>query len=100
QAEDGIRDFHVTGVQTCALPILPLVTHLSIEKLAIGEQRITAVLAVGFGIEIHLEHQLAELRPRDRFRCVETHLHRVQEFVGQRSEERRVGEECRYWWYG
>src|SRR5690606_40437185 len=24
QAEDGIRDFHVTGVQTCALPILKL----------------------------------------------------------------------------
>src|SRR5690606_39786559 len=24
QAEDGIRDFHVTGVQTCALPILTL----------------------------------------------------------------------------
>src|SRR5215475_14871975 len=23
QAEDGIRYFHVTGVQTCALPILP-----------------------------------------------------------------------------
>src|SRR6266511_4727434 len=23
QAEDGIRDFHVTGVQTCALPIFP-----------------------------------------------------------------------------
>src|SRR5690606_40201742 len=22
-AEDGIRDFHVTGVQTCALPISP-----------------------------------------------------------------------------
>src|SRR5690606_23614344 len=34
QAEDGIRDFHVTGVQTCALPIYPwkpvdyaLITH-------------------------------------------------------------------------
>src|SRR5690606_40209247 len=25
QAEDGIRDFHVTGVQTCALPICPAV---------------------------------------------------------------------------
>src|SRR5690606_41077171 len=25
QAEDGIRDFHVTGVQTCALPIFGLV---------------------------------------------------------------------------
>src|SRR5207253_6273936 len=24
QAEDGIRDGHVTGVQTCALPILPI----------------------------------------------------------------------------
>src|SRR5690606_40843816 len=24
QAEDGIRDFHVTGVQTCALPISKL----------------------------------------------------------------------------
>src|SRR5690606_41467300 len=24
QAEDGIRDFHVTGVQTCALPIYGL----------------------------------------------------------------------------
>src|SRR5690606_40788928 len=23
-AEDGIRDFHVTGVQTCALPIYPI----------------------------------------------------------------------------
>src|SRR5690606_30160642 len=27
QAEDGIRDFHVTGVQTCALPILETLTH-------------------------------------------------------------------------
>src|SRR5256885_12099253 len=27
QAEDGIRDYKVTGVQTCALPIFPLGTH-------------------------------------------------------------------------
>src|SRR5690606_20832208 len=27
QAEDGIRDFHVTGVQTCALPIWSLVKN-------------------------------------------------------------------------
>src|SRR5215475_1552511 len=27
QAEDGIRDFHVTGVQTCALPISPLTSR-------------------------------------------------------------------------
>src|SRR5690606_40560343 len=28
QAEDGIRDFHVTGVQTCALPI-SLITRVA-----------------------------------------------------------------------
>src|SRR5690606_40660027 len=28
QAEDGIRDFHVTGVQTCALPIFSSSTFL------------------------------------------------------------------------
>src|SRR5690606_14992617 len=30
-AEDGIRDFHVTGVQTCALPILT--TKISLRSL-------------------------------------------------------------------
>src|SRR6266702_6738698 len=30
QAEDGIRDGHVTGVQTCALPILTPPRHLMI----------------------------------------------------------------------
>src|SRR5690606_16722146 len=34
QAEDGIRDFHVTGVQTCALPMSKLETSLIHE----GEQ--------------------------------------------------------------
>src|SRR5690606_39614813 len=33
QAEDGIRDFHVTGVQTCALPI-----YLSIHAGAGGTE--------------------------------------------------------------
>src|SRR5690349_24762434 len=27
QAEDGIRDLYVTGVQTCALPILAALVH-------------------------------------------------------------------------
>src|SRR5690606_2503848 len=31
QAEDGIRDFHVTGVQTCALPIL----HIDLDQFKI-----------------------------------------------------------------
>src|SRR5690606_9539404 len=34
QAEDGIRDFHVTGVQTCALPIFETAREELIEALA------------------------------------------------------------------
>src|SRR5690606_40313595 len=39
QAEDGIRDFHVTGVQTCALPIsdLPRARQWLRERLRFGE---------------------------------------------------------------
>src|SRR5207302_6964144 len=61
QAEDGIRDFHVTGVQTCALPIwqrrpreyllADLVFQLGSLHLALGPAAVVAavamVLAVG-----------------------------------------------------
>src|SRR6266511_5902470 len=33
QAEDGIRDFHVTGVQTCALPISRRVRPAAAEQI-------------------------------------------------------------------
>src|SRR5690606_39967705 len=36
QAEDGIRDFHVTGVQTCALPISAAVFMGDTGSLALG----------------------------------------------------------------
>src|SRR5690606_40987560 len=48
QAEDGIRDFHVTGVQTCALPIYCLLhgvsTCLWVRVVAVGDI-LTASLA-------------------------------------------------------
>src|SRR5215208_205640 len=37
QAEDGIRDGHVTGVQTCALPIC----RRTVRRLAVAEERDT-----------------------------------------------------------
>src|SRR5690349_23797158 len=38
QAEDGIRDLYVTGVQTCALPILPdNFEQYTAGKAAVGE---------------------------------------------------------------
>ena len=32
QAEDGIRDYKVTGVQTCALPIYPVAGFLTMPR--------------------------------------------------------------------
>src|SRR5690606_40626301 len=40
QAEDGIRDFHVTGVQTCALPI-------SVRTVTLGNRRIEVLYEAG-----------------------------------------------------
>src|SRR5690606_41187765 len=71
QAEDGIRDFHVTGVQTCALPICrvdPILFAEEPEALeALAHMR---HMASGFGL--------------------------AAEKI--RSEERRVGKECRSRW--
>src|SRR5690625_5586331 len=39
QAEDGIRDGHVTGVQTCALPILVNQSGNFVRAMAAGQER-------------------------------------------------------------
>src|SRR5207244_6740778 len=94
QAEDGIRDDLVTGVQTCALPIL----------LAFRRKRILAALqgAGGRG-----RRALPRVRPGRRISvCAGTQVHAVRRFARGalcaarssrlfRSEERRVGEEAR-----
>src|SRR5690606_40958057 len=36
QAEDGIRDFHVTGVQTCALPIYRQISFKIFSRITKG----------------------------------------------------------------
>src|SRR5690606_40658853 len=45
QAEDGIRDFHVTGVQTCALPILVVVGTASVIDAIEHNYRSASLLA-------------------------------------------------------
>src|SRR5690606_34300147 len=47
QAEDGIRDFHVTGVQTCALPISGRPAGAVRRRLAAGGHRLHRPLARG-----------------------------------------------------
>src|SRR5690606_7111194 len=54
QAEDGIRDFHVTGVQTCALPISH--RHVVGEEQLVGHGGVEGhrhVLAVDRGLRGH-----------------------------------------------
>src|SRR5206468_7954036 len=82
QAEDGIRDLIVTGVQTCALPIYRLVEG--------GAGRDAVALRV-----LADEHRAARLgREADD---VAPRVAAGQQ-TGRRSEERRVGEEGRAGW--
>src|SRR5256885_12231945 len=67
QAEDGIRDYKVTGVQTCALPIFSLAAWMR-QQPNLCRIPVIAVTA----------HALVTEQ--------------------QRSEERRVGKECRSRW--
>src|SRR5207249_7692364 len=74
QAEDGIRDRNVTGVQTCALPIYTSSMCLTENRWLVGARTRTEEV---FGT-YSLASRLATYLPR--------------------SEERRVGKECRTRW--
>src|SRR5690606_40495233 len=84
QAEDGIRDFHVTGVQTCALPI-SLVDRGKGLRIAEVSRLRASVERVGHRIAKRAADRHAFVRPA-----------RVRDL--ERSEERRVGKEwsCRW----
>src|SRR2546430_7230689 len=88
QAEDGIRDLTVTGVQTCALPICVL-EHFLAEDLPdlLPMKMLEHAEAVDSVERPLLERQVEDARLLDPTRA------RVV-----RSEERRVGKECRSRW--
>src|SRR4051794_41697645 len=69
QAEDGIRDGRVTGVQTCALPIFEL------------EPALYSLINLKVVFQFDSKYSLA-----------------LYEILQRRSEERRVGKECRSRW--
>src|SRR5206468_4659714 len=82
QAEDGIRDLIVTGVQTCALPI-SIAQWRSYRRGAVivkwFSENIRCQVASGTLVLLRRESTLVK--------------------AGQgRSEERRVGKECRAGW--
>src|SRR5437660_3671137 len=92
QAEDGIRDGHVTGVQTCALPISePLPPpHL------VGERARALDVLAGGGLVCASAAAVAEPLPPPDQRPEPIQLTPGAELsLEDRSEERRVGKECR-----
>src|SRR5438309_6828896 len=98
QAEDGIRDGTVTGVQTCALPISRMSGVPGYKKAR--ARVLTCVVQDDEKIdEIHeLQGQLRQLKlPRyPNRRMIQVANRRV--LFDERSEERRVGKECRSRW--
>src|SRR5207249_6851856 len=93
QAEDGIRDRNVTGVQTCALPIYVDLGRGLLLEVALDHR--------GKLIE-RLEHGEVERREeieREDDPPVAVDHERLHGDTPSRSEERRVGKECRCWWW-
>src|SRR2546430_3813455 len=87
QAEDGIRDLTVTGVQTCALPISSRAPRSSLAARNIRERHGGDMQSLqAFNFRQWIDANRAQLKPP----------------VGNkrvfRSEERRVGKECRSRW--
>src|SRR2546427_4609188 len=60
QAEDGIRDLTVTGVQTCALPILDLGRNDVGRVARFGSVRVTDLLTIER--YSHVQHLVSEVR--------------------------------------
>src|SRR5699024_12097988 len=89
QAEDGIRDRNVTGVQTCALPIL---ATGEIEVRAQSVRILSEALTPPFPIE---EDSKTKEELRLKYRYLDLRRPDLQK---KRSEERRVGKEERKRW--
>src|SRR5205823_9482910 len=89
QAEDGIRDKLVTGVQTCALPI---------------SGNPTDVPGVRFAAQLCADTPRRVVVPAEEWCCDGFHEGYPDNRVATwpeprpRSEERRVGKECRARW--
>src|SRR3712207_8797424 len=88
QAEDGIRDIGVTGVQTCALPIF-VAQNVQNQLQYYNAQNAALTIVVPWSGEI-----LAMVGSADfNNAAIEGQVN-----ITTRSEERRVGKECRSRW--
>src|SRR5437773_7768465 len=97
QAEDGIRDRDVTGVQTCALPIFVAGIPDNHFIRVVREDPVRRGLLYGggeFGVYVSFDDGGGWQTLQRNLPIVPIH----DLVVKDRSEERRVGKECRYRW--
>src|SRR5256885_9063981 len=87
QAEDGIRDYKVTGVQTCALPISTA-----------GRALLSEILPKGLSFDAINQDMTKKIISATINLCYRTVGLKETVVFADRSEERRVGKECRSRW--
>src|SRR5687767_15343596 len=90
QAEDGIRDKLVTGVQTCALPISPPTKPAFMTYTP-------SLRTLAWAVALALQDDGLRERLYTDMRASRVHEHKL-ELKSYRSEESRVGKECRSRW--
>src|SRR5205807_4080803 len=89
KAQDGIRDYKVTGVQTCALPILGAIA-LQMVLIEQPAQVRSGSAVISRKFDTRVPH------PRDRRQNGRQILRAVLADRVERSEERRVGKGGRW----
>src|SRR3712207_8646357 len=89
QAEDGIRDIGVTGVQTCALPISTRRVWREAAAIVGRYPAATVIPGAVLGAIAEAPHYFAGER---------LIIGNVLTYMTARSEESRVGKECRSRW--
>src|SRR3712207_9539866 len=108
QAEDGIRDIGVTGVQTCALPILAqMVTKQGgiqwviekIQTMVVGRKSAKFGIGMLVGLtDIAVANNTVAIIINGEIVKQLSTKYEVDGRESARSEERRVGKECRSRW--
>src|SRR5206468_8907836 len=94
QAEDGIRDLIVTGVQTCALPIFNYPNARKVKAGRPAEPQIVREIVPWSG-ELTPIADLDEALPLILASASKPETKGNGHDQSTRSEERRVGKECR-----